>query len=87
MCVSQARDIDKTQLLLAGWDPSDGTLPRLDLVMRLLESDADQLRSIARLADIQCKTENLIYRTAEAAIQGRLVRKNHCLTRSAVQLL
>ena len=42
--------------------------------MRLLESDADQLRNVARLADVQCKTGDLIFRTAEAAIAGNLVR-------------
>ncbi len=43
--------------------------------MRLLESDVDQLRNVARLADIQCKTGGLISQSAEAAIFGRLVCK------------
>ena len=73
--VCHASMIDETHMLLAGRDPSDGTLPRLNLFMQLLQGCPDQLCSVARFADLQCNTGGLILRCAQAAIDGKLVRE------------
>ncbi len=69
-----ARDLDETHLLVAQLDPSDGTIPRIDLIMRYLQGPPGKLRSVARFADLQMKTGGLVQLEARAAIDGRAVR-------------